>query len=83
MCGDIFTVIMNGPQSKMARAALGLSTKALADMAGVGINTVNRFESGAETLVSTVRKLQQALEDAGVIFIEPNGHGPGVRLRDK
>ncbi len=29
-----------------------------------------------------VLKVQQALEDAGVVFIDRNGGGPGVRLRD-
>ena len=25
--------------------------------------------------------IQRALEAAGVVFVEENGHGPGVRLR--
>jgi len=29
----------------------------------------------------TVRKVQTALEAAGVVFIESNGGGPGVRLK--
>jgi hypothetical protein len=27
--------------------------------------------------------VQQALEDAGVVFIDENGGGPGVRLKDR
>ena len=32
---------------------------------------------------TTLAKLQLALEQAGVIFIDANGHGPGVRLKDR
>jgi hypothetical protein len=32
---------------------------------------------------SNVWRVQAALEDAGIIFIDENGGGPGVRLRKK
>ncbi len=32
--------------------------------------------------VETMEKLRRALESAGVEFIEENGGGPGVRLRE-
>ena len=31
---------------------------------------------------STLDKLRDALETAGVHFVDPNGLGPGVRLRE-
>jgi hypothetical protein len=31
----------------------------------------------------TVSAIRTALENAGVIFIDQNGAGPGVRLRDR
>lgn len=66
----------------MARAALDWNASRLASAAGIGVATVNRFEKGSvETAASTVAKLRTALESAGVIFIEQNGEGPGVRLR--
>lgn len=65
----------------MARAALNWSTQELATKAGVGVNTVNRFEAGQDARVSSVDKMRAALEAAGVIFVEENGEGPGVRLR--
>jgi hypothetical protein len=40
-------VILRGDQCRMARAALGWNMQKLATKAGVGINTVHRFESGA------------------------------------
>ena len=67
----------------MGRAALNWSTLDLAKKAGVGGNTVNRFEAGQDARVSTVDKMQAALEGAGVEFIAENGEGPGVRLRKK
>ena len=65
----------------MARAALSWSTTELASKAGVGSNTVNRFEAGQDARVSSVDKMRAALESAGVIFVAENGEGPGVRLR--
>ena len=68
-------------QCRMGRAALGWSTQELAEKAGVGGNTVNRFEVGQDARMSSVEKMQEALEAAGVIFIAENGEGPGVRMR--
>lgn len=65
----------------MARAALNWSTQELAAKAGVGVNTVNRFEAGQDARVSSVDKMRAALEAAGVLFVAENGEGPGVRLR--
>ena len=65
----------------MARAALGWSTQDLAREAAVGVNTVNRFEAGQDARISTVEKMRSVFEQAGIIFIQQNGDGPGVRLR--
>jgi transcriptional regulator with XRE-family HTH domain len=65
----------------MARAALGLSTVDLARKAEVGANTINRFEAGQDARISSLEKMRSALEAAGVIFVDENGAGPGVRLK--
>lgn len=65
----------------MARAALAWTTAQLAQASGVGLNTVNRFESGQDARLSSVEKIKVALEAAGVQFIPENGGGAGVRLR--
>lgn len=65
----------------MARAALSWTTADLAAKAEVGTNTINRFEAGQDARISSVEKMQRALEAAGVIFVAENGEGPGVRLR--
>jgi len=60
----------------MARAALGWSTVDLAERAGVGVNTVNRFESGQDARMSSVDKLKEVLRAAGVEFLnEERGEG--------
>ena len=66
----------------MARAALDWSTTDLARAANVGVNSVNRFETGRDARISTVEKLRSTLEIAGVAFIAENGGGVGVRFRE-
>jgi transcriptional regulator with XRE-family HTH domain len=68
-------------QCRMARAALGLGVRDLAEAAKVSVDTVARFERGDELKERTIEALQRALEIAGVEFIDENGGGPGVRLR--
>lgn len=72
---------MRGVQCKMARAALGLGVRELAEAAEVSTNTITRFEAGEDLKPRTVAALRQALEARGVLFIDENGEGPGVRLR--
>lgn len=44
--------------------------------------TITRFENGhSGGHAKTLRKIQSALEKAGVEFIAENGGGAGVRLR--
>jgi transcriptional regulator with XRE-family HTH domain len=68
-------------QCRMARVALGLGVRELAKLAQVSPNTVARFEREEPLKESTIATLRSALEAAGVIFVEENGAGPGVRLR--
>jgi hypothetical protein len=42
---------------------------------------VSRYENGTDAYGETLTKIQRALEDAGIIFIDENDEGPGVRLR--
>jgi len=63
-------VVATGAQVKMARAYLGWSVKQLADKAGIGTATINRFEStrglGSISL-SNAQKLTDALLATGEI----------------
>lgn len=68
-------------QCRMARVALDLGVRELAEAAQVSTNTITRFEKGDELKPRTVEAIRSALEAAGIIFIAENGEGPGVRLR--
>jgi DNA-binding XRE family transcriptional regulator len=72
---------MTPQQCKMARAALGLGVRELAEMADVSTNTITRLEAGEDLKSRTVAAIQAALEKAGAEFIPENGGGPGVRMR--
>ena len=78
--------VLTGEQIRAARALIRWEQKRLAEASKVSLETVKRLE-GIEGPVSanaaTVDKLQRALESAGVVFVEPNGLGPGVRLRER
>lgn len=70
-------------QCKAARALVDMKQVDLAEAAGVSKQTLVDFERGARSphrnhLVA----IRTALETAGVVFIDPNGGGPGVRLRE-
>jgi transcriptional regulator with XRE-family HTH domain len=75
-----FTEI-TGVQCRMARAALALGVRELAEIADVSTNTITRFERGEALYSRTVDAIRAALEAAGVEFIPENGGGAGVRLK--
>jgi transcriptional regulator with XRE-family HTH domain len=68
-------------QCLLARTALGWSVRDLARAAEVSPDTVRRFERGGSVKASTIQAIQRALETAGVIFVDADDGGPGVRLR--
>jgi hypothetical protein len=69
-------------QARAARGLLDWSRDQLAEKTGVAKRTLVRFEaSDGEARPSTIAAIRAALEAAGVIFIDQNGEGPGVRLR--
>jgi transcriptional regulator with XRE-family HTH domain len=71
-------------QIKAGRALLGWDQQELARASNVGIATVRRIEGvdgPIKANTSTTWRLQEALEKAGIIFIDPDEKaGPGVRL---
>jgi DNA-binding XRE family transcriptional regulator len=77
-------VIVTGEHFRGARAMARLEQSELASRASVSVETIKRFErtTGAISAnVATMAAVISALEAAGVIFVEENGEGPGVRLR--
>jgi transcriptional regulator with XRE-family HTH domain len=63
----------------MARAALQMGVRELAEVAKVSTNTITRFERGEPLKGRTIDAVRAALESAGVEFM--NGGQPGVRMK--
>lgn len=75
---------LSSNQIRAARALLGISSKQLAELAGVGWATVRRFEEANGIPPSrggTLEHVQAALESAGIEFLGDPIASPGVRLR--
>ena len=72
---------LTGAQCRMARAALQIGVRDLAELAQVSPNTIARLERGETLYPRTADAIRSALESAGVEFIAENGGGPGVRLK--
>jgi transcriptional regulator with XRE-family HTH domain len=70
-------------QIRAARHLAGLSQAEIAKATGLSLPTIKRAESEREVAISeeAIAAIRRALEAAGVIFVEENGDGPGVRLR--
>lgn len=72
---------MNAAQCRMARAALQIGVRELADAAGVSPTTITRLERGEALYPRTVEAICSVLEAAGIQFIPENGGGAGIRLK--
>lgn len=70
------------PQVRMARAALGISVRELAERSGVADSTILRFETGRGGILAlNLSRIQSALENGGVVFINADANGgAGVRF---
>jgi transcriptional regulator with XRE-family HTH domain len=74
--------VVTPAQCRAARGLIEWSQRELAEHAGVGIVTIRQLEAGShEPRRATLEVVRQALEAAGVEFIDENGGGAGVRLR--
>lgn len=71
-------------QCRAGRALLGWSQDQLEASSEVAKKTIADFERGARSpYPRTLKDIRHALEAAGVEFIDQNGGGPGVRLRER
>lgn len=69
-------------QCRAARALIDLDQNNLAAAAFVSRGVIIDFEKGKRTPgTNNLAAIRMALESAGVIFIDENGEGRGVRLR--
>jgi hypothetical protein len=80
------TVALSSAQIRAARALLRWSAQDLARASALGVNTIRRAEIAEHEISLTAANhlaVRRALEAAGVEFIDENGGGPGVRLRQR
>lgn len=71
-------------QVRAARGLVNWSVRELAERAGIHRNTITNFETGKSGGDdATLTAIRSSLEAAGVIFVDENGEGAGVRLRAK
>jgi transcriptional regulator with XRE-family HTH domain len=75
--------LTSAAQIRAARHLAGLDQTDIVAATGLSLATVKRAESDRDVSVSAeaVAAIRAALELAGVIFVDENGDGPGVRLR--
>lgn len=74
---------LTSAQIRAARALLRWTAEDLARETGLSVTTIRRAELTESATALTVvndRVIRQALERAGVAFVDENGGGPGVRL---
>lgn len=79
-------LVLSSELVRAARALLRWEQRDLATASSVSLPTVKRLKSTPGVMsahMSTVTALRIALERAGIVFIEENGGGPGVRLRKR
>jgi ribosome-binding protein aMBF1 (putative translation factor) len=75
---------LTSAQVRAARALIRWSAEALAQQSALSVATIRRAElTESKTSMTAANDLavRRALEAAGVQFIDENGGGPGVRLR--
>jgi transcriptional regulator with XRE-family HTH domain len=74
--------MLTSEQCRAARALLDWTQAELAERAGVSRSTIRSFENGQHELHrGSAAVIRGALEAAGVVLIDPDDQGPGVRLR--
>ena len=75
-------MILLPEQCRAARGLLDWTQEQLAERAGVARSTVRDFESRRHELHRATEELViKALQQAGVILLPPDRHGPGVRFQ--
>jgi hypothetical protein len=76
---------LTSSQIRAARALIRWSALQLAEKTAVGVTTIRRAElTASETKLTRVndQAIRRVLEAAGVDFIDADGGGPGVRLKN-
>ncbi|MGE5369231.1 MAG: helix-turn-helix domain-containing protein [Chloroflexota bacterium] len=70
-------------QIRAARGLLNWTVRDLAEKSGVHHNTITRAEANDKGPGYALSAICDALEMGGVIFVDSDDEGPGVRLKKK
>ena len=76
--------MITAAQIRAGRALVDWSGARLAEASGVSLQTIRRMESaiGPErSSAPNIQAVRRALEGAGVVFLDADEGGPGVRLK--
>jgi hypothetical protein len=77
---------LTSPQIRAARALIRWTAEDLSRQSAVSLRTIRRAELAERDTSMTAANdlaIRHALEAAGVEFIDENGGGPGLRLRQR
>ena len=76
--------VVTAAQLRAARGLLNISVSELAERTGLAMNTVRKAEDprAGPVTAANARLLRATLEGEGVVFIEADEMGAGVRLGD-
>ena len=76
--------IITPAQCRAARALINMKQDTLSELTDLSRFTINRFECGKrKPSLENLVAIRAALEVEGVIFLNRDKCGPGVRLRDR
>jgi transcriptional regulator with XRE-family HTH domain len=78
--------MLTGEQIRAARALARLEQTDLAKASGISVPTIKRLEmlrGPISANTGTEAAIRKAFLEAGVIFIDEDGDGPGVRLKKR
>lgn len=73
--------MVTSAQLRAARGLINWTVRDLAAVSGVHRNTVTRLEADTSGAGHALATIVGTYEEFGVIFVDENGEGPGVRLR--
>lgn len=73
---------MTPTQCRMARAALGWTTRQVAVAANVSAGAAAALQAGNDVSSRVAAQVRSALECEGIVFTPDEGHGPGVCFKE-
>lgn len=70
-------------QCRAGRALLDMTLGYLSRASNISTVVIGQFERGRPVRAPDIAAIREALERAGVVFVEGEGLGPGVRLSNE